>query len=186
MTRLIRATARAIALNLLVVPAVLGTATVHAEPVRDGRSELVVELDKEAIDAGPGERFTFQSTVRNTGDAPSSDLVAHLNILTTDPDVYVDPEDWSAQRTQYLDELPAGQATRLSWNVQAVTSGPLILYVAVTDPAADSVIASGPLQLTVAGQRVVDSGGALPLVTLMPAIVLALLGAALARRRRHY
>lgn len=146
---------------------------------------ITVELDTDRADAGPGERLSFVSTVRNTGDQEVTGLVAHLNILTTDPDVYVDPEDWSPRRTQYLDVLAPGDTADVSWNVQAVTSGPLILFVSVTSLGGDRVVSSGPLRMTVHGQRVVDSTRVLPLVLWTPAAVLVLLGATLVRRRRH-
>lgn len=148
-------------------------------------ASVVVELDRSELAAGPGEKLSFVSTVTNRGTAPLEGYVAHLNILTTDPDVYVDPEDWSPERTQYLDPLPAGASTELTWSVQAVTSGPLVLYVSLTGPGSDTVTSSGPLRLTVGGQRVVSSAGVLPLVLWTPAGVLLLLGAARARRHRH-
>jgi hypothetical protein len=146
---------------------------------------VTVELDTDRADAGPGERLSFVSTVRNTGDQEITGLVAHLNILTTDPDVYVDPEDWSPRRTQYVDVLAPGDTAEVSWNVQAVTSGPLILFVSVTSLDGDRVVSSGPLRMTVHGQRVVESTRVLPLVLWTPAAVLVLLGATLVRRRRH-
>lgn len=146
-------------------------------------AELTVELDRSAVTAGPGQVVRVESTVRNTGSRTTSGLVAHLNVLTTDPGVYVDPEDWSPRRTQYLDTLPAGTGARLDWTVQAVTSGPIVVYVAVTDLAGDRVTVSGPLRMTVTGQRVVDAAGVAPLALWVPAGVLALLGAVLARRR---
>jgi uncharacterized membrane protein len=146
--------------------------------------QVVVELDQREVAASPGEKVTFESTIRNTGDRPLADYVAHLNILSTDKSVYVDPEDWSPKRTQYLDELAPGGSTTLSWNVRAVTSGPILLFVSVTSPTARTVTSSGPLNMTVGGQRVVNAGGVLPLVLWMPAGVLALLGATSVRRRR--
>lgn len=146
---------------------------------------VVVELDQSRADAGPGEKLSFVSTVRNTGDVPLEGYVAHLNILTTDESVYVDPEDWSPKRTQYLDTLAPGDSAEFTWEVQAVTSGPLILYVSVTSPDSDVVTSSGPLNLTVGGQRAVDSATVMPLVLWMPAGVLVLLAGAFARRRRH-
>jgi hypothetical protein len=169
-------------LALAVVTAVAPAATSSAAVLSNSPSELVVELDRTTVTAGPGERFGFESAVTNTGETDASRLVAHLNILTTDPAVYVDPEDWSAQRTQYLD-LSAGETVSLDWSVQAVTSGPLVLYVAVTDLDSGSVVSSGPMELTVEGQRVVESTQVLPLVTWMPAGVLVLLAATLLRRR---
>lgn len=146
---------------------------------------VVVELDQGALHVPPGKKIAFESTIRNTGDTPLDGYVAHLDLLTTDESVYVDPEDWSPKRTQYLDELAPGESTRLRWDVQAVTSGPLILFVSVTSPAADTVTSSAPLNLTVGGQRVVDAAEVGPLVMLMPAGVLLLLVATALRRRRH-
>jgi uncharacterized membrane protein len=159
--------------------------TVAAELASADEAGVVVKLDQRELHVSPGRKISFESTISNTGDAPLDGHVAHLNILTTDESVYVDPEDWSPKRTQYLDELAPGESTRLRWNVQAVTSGPLILFVSVTSPTADTVTSSSPLNLTVGGQRVVDAGGVGPLVMVMPAGVLVLLGAAVLRRRRH-
>jgi len=142
-----------------------------------------VELEEPDRDVGPGERFSFASTVRNAGDTSVPGLIAHLNIMTSDPDVYVDPEDWSSERTQYLDELPAGESTTLTWTVRAVDSGPLILYIAVSRPGTDRVVVSGPLEVTVTGRRVVNPGGVVPLVLATPGVVLALLGLTAVRRR---
>ena len=169
----------------VVVAAAGGLPASGAESAPSGDQSVVVELDQNRLDAGPGEKLSFESTIRNTGDAPMSGYVAHLNILTTDASVYVDPEDWSPKRTQYLDELAPGDSTTLTWNVQAITSGPLILFVSVTSPDSAKVTSSGPLNLTVGGRRVVNAGGVLPLVMWMPAGVLLLLGATFARRRRH-
>lgn len=148
-------------------------------------SPLSVVLDQTRVDTGPGAKVRFTSTVRNNGDQPLGDLVAHVAILTSDPDVYVDPEDWSPRRTQYIDRLAAGEDTTLSWNVQAVTAGPMILYVAVTDPRSDTVAVSGPLYMAVTGRREVNSKDALPLVAGVPAVVLVLLGLTGVRRRRR-
>ncbi len=163
--------------------------TYDAEAAQTGSAvaagQVVVELDQHDLATGPGKKIAFESTIRNNGDRPLDGYVAHLNILSTDKSVYVDPEDWSPRRTQYLDELPAGGSTTLSWDVRAVTSGPLLLFVSVTSPSAREVTSSGPLNLTVGGRRVVNAGGVLPLVLWMPAGVLVLLGATSVRRRRH-
>jgi hypothetical protein len=156
----------------------------QVEELETSTAAVSVELDKSNVTAGPGERVSFKSVLRNTGDQPISGLIAHLNVLSSDPDVYVDPEDWSPRRTQFLDELPAGQSTQLSWDVQAVTAGPLILFVAVTLPHTNEVVASGQLKMMVEGQREVDAAGVLPLVVGVPSAVLVLLGLVGLRRRR--
>ena len=156
-----------------------------ADTASSGSDRVVVDLDESTLDAGPGEKLSFESTIRNTGDNRLDGYVAHLNILTTDESVYVDPEDWSPKRTQYLDALAPGESTSLTWTVQAVTSGPLILFVSVTSPTTDKVTSSGPLQLTVGGQRVVDATRVMPVVLWTPGAVLLLLGGTFVRRRRH-
>jgi uncharacterized membrane protein len=172
-------------LAALLPAAVMASAGGASAGAEAGGLPVTVTLDRDAVDAGPGEKVSFESTIENTGSEPLADLVAHMNILTTDPSVYVDPEDWSAERTQYLDELGPGESATLSWSVQAVTSGPLLLFVSVTSPTSDAVSSGGPIKFTVGGQRVVNAGGVLPLVVWMPAGVLALFGATLVRRRRH-
>jgi hypothetical protein len=154
-------------------------------PVAPDSSAASVQLDRTTVTTSIGQRFSFTSTVRNDSDQAKSGLVAHLNVLGLDPDVYVDPEDWSSQRTIYLDPLPAHASTRLAWTVQAVNSGRLVVYVTVSaQQGTDAVAASNTLRLAVAQQRTVDAGGILPLAVAMPTTVLLLMGFAARRRRR--
>jgi len=180
------------ALGLLPVALLVGSLPLSSAAAVERRADdsapaspLTVVLDQTEIEVGPGEKVRFSSTVRNAGGQPLDDLVAHLAILSSAPDVYVDPEDWSPRRTQYVDGLAPGQDAILSWNVQAVTAGPLILYVAVTDPQSETVVASRPLSMTVTGRRVVNSADALALVAGVPATVLLLLLLSGVRRRQR-
>jgi len=72
-----------------------------------------VHLDRTTISTRIGQRFAFSSTLRNESDQPLPGVIAHLNVLSLDPGVYVDPEDWSSRRTSYLGSLPAHASTRL-------------------------------------------------------------------------
>lgn len=157
----------------------------HANAARSNSDHIVVELNRRQMEAGPGEKISLESRISNGADASLEGYVAHLEILTTDESVYVDPEDWSPERTQYLDSLAAGDSVDLTWSVQAVTSGPIIIYVSVTSPSSGAVSSSNPLNLNVGGQRKVDSSQVMPLVLYTPAAVLLLLGMTYARRRRH-
>ncbi len=142
-----------------------------------------VRLDRDAQATRIGGRFAVRTTVVNAGDAPLSGLIAHLNVLSTDPAVYVDPEDWSTARTTYLPPLAAHGSARLNWNVQAVNDGHFVVYVAVTAGRPGSpVLASGPLRVTVTRQASLDPAGALPVVIAVPVVLLVLL--LIGRRRR--
>ncbi len=154
-------------------------------PVSAVAAAVSVDLDQTSTSVRIGQRFSFTSTVRNDGDRPLPGVIAHLNVLSLDPDVYVDPEDWSSRRTSYLGELPAHASARLAWTVQAVNSGRFVIYVAVSEQqGAGGVTASNALGLAVAEQRTLDAGGVLPLAVAVPATVLLLIGFAARRRRR--
>ena len=182
---------------IALLGAVVAMAAVAAAPAAAARvgasladSEAVsVELSETAATAGPGEKVSFESTVRNTGDRPLPELIAHLNILSSDPDVYVDPEDWSSERTVELPRLRPGGTRSLSWDLQAVNAGRFAVYVVVLpkDPAAAGktpLVVSPPMQVDVAGRRTLNVGGALPVVVATP-VLLGLLAVNARRRVRR-
>jgi len=170
----------------VLVPVTLAALPAAAAADTSGDSlPVTVTVDRRAVEAGPGQRITVRSRIENTGRETLRDLVAHLSVLSTDPGVFVDPEDWSPERTQYVDELGPGESRTLTWSVQAVTSGPIQLLVSVTQPGGAAVVSGGPVDLAVGGRRVVNAGGVLPLVLWVPAGVLAMFGTTVLRRRRH-
>jgi hypothetical protein len=155
----------------------------------EASNEVALELDRTALSVRIGQRFTVTSTLRNTGSRPMPAAIAHLNILSIDPGVYVDPEDWSTRRTSYLGVLDAGASVRRTWDVQAVNGGRFLVYVALssgqaTGTGGDEVSGSNALRLTVHQQRTLDAGGVVPLAVAMPAAVLLPMVLAAARRRR--
>jgi hypothetical protein len=129
-----------------------------------------------------GESFRFTTVIANSGSTPLSGLVAHLNIASWDPDVYVDPEDWSSERTRYLPALTAGGSIAVPWTVKAVNSGHLVVYVTVL--GAGRPVAGPTLDVRVAARTTIDAGGALPLALGVPALLsLALIGVRVRRPR---
>jgi hypothetical protein len=162
------------------------TAVRYDDPAgsRTTTANVAVELDRTDLATGIGQRFTFTSTVRNNGDDALDGLVAHLNVLGLEPSVYVDPEDWSSERTQFLDELPAHGSEELSWEVQAVSPGALAIYVTVTAKQGSAdVTASSALRVSVTQARKLNAADAAPLVLGMPAAVVLLIGLTAFRRR---
>ena len=167
---------------LLVLVAAASPAVASTEPAVD---RVTVSIDRSSMDTRVGQRISFGSTVRNNGDSTATHLVAHLNVLSTDPGVYVDPEDWSGERTIYLQALPAHSSVRLPWRVQVVNDGRFLLYVAVTTrKGAGPVVASNDLELSATAHRSIDAGGALPVALGAPGLVLLLLLGSIVRRRR--
>jgi hypothetical protein len=142
-----------------------------------------VNFNQPDVQTTVGQRFRPISTIRNNGDKTLSGLVAHLDVLSVRPDVYVDPEDWSSQRTVYLDPLPAHGTVSVPWKVQVVNKGRLVVFVTVTRKNGRAVVDSGDgLRLSASARRTIDTNGVLPIVLGIPAVVLTLL--LLTRRQR--
>ena len=157
---------------------------IAAAVITPSAGAVTVKLDRVSVSTRIGEKFHFSSTLRNLDSEPLTNVVAHLNIVSLDPSVYVDPEDWSSHRTRYLGTLAAGESRRIEWTVQAVNSGHFVVYVAAVDRnGAGTVTASNPLRTTVAQRRRLNSGGVVPLALGIPA-VLALGFVGVRRRRR--
>ncbi|MDX6286672.1 MAG: hypothetical protein QOG53_2157 [Frankiales bacterium] len=172
---------------LAIAAAVLtlnGTAAAYAD-TSTGAGAVEITQDSTNVSTSIGMHFSFTSTVQNTSDQPVTGLVAHLNVVSLDSNVYVDPEDWSSKRTQYLPEIPAKSSTPQSWSVQAVNDGTFVIYVAVTTAAGGSPVVGGPaLHVDVAAQRSINAGGILPIAAAVPVVLLGLLVTTRVRRRR--
>jgi hypothetical protein len=139
-----------------------------------------VSMSRTHVATSIGEEFGFTSAIGNTGSTPLSGLVAHLDVVSWDGDVYVDPEDWSSERTRYLPPLAPGRSIEVPWRVKAVNSGHLAVYVTVL--GAGRPLTGPALDVRVASRTTIDAGGALPLAVGVPALLgLAAIGV---RRRR--
>jgi len=151
-----------------------------------GTNDLSVSVDRTTVPTSLGQKLVLRSTIANRGASPARGLVAHLNVLSLRPGVYVDPEDWSSRRTRYLAPVPSGGSITLAWKLQAVTAGSIGVYVAVLPQsgAATPPITSPTVHVSIAERKTLNSGGVLPLVLGIPAL-LAGLTLVLKARRRH-
>ena len=178
----------ALVVGLLVLLAVLGFAGPSAAAPTDPVT-VEVTFDRDAVRTVLGGRFTLRTRIANTGPAATQPLLAHLNVASLSHDVYVDPEDWSQQRSQDVPPLAPGDAVELSWPIQAVNAGSMDVYVVVlpngpTSAGRGPLAVSPPVHLQVAGLRTLTPGGTVPVAVVVP--VLLGLGAAATRLRlRH-
>jgi hypothetical protein len=152
-------------------------------------SAVEVALDRASVATRLGEGFGFGSTITNTGRTPLAGLVAHLNVLGLTDGVYVDPEDWSPDRTKAVPALAPGESADVGWTVTAVNGGRFAVYVVVVPRDAPRTESSGlaigrPMALRVAERRTLNSGGVLFLVVGVPALLG--LGALAMRSRRRF
>jgi hypothetical protein len=153
----------------------------------DARAAVLrVSNDRTAISTKLGHKFVFHSTISNNGAASAGGLVAHLNVVDLSGHTYVDPEDWSSNRTRYLAPIPAGGSTTVSWPMNAVNSGTIGVYVAVLPRSGAPVppITGPTLRVRIQDRKTLNSGGILPLALGLPALLgLVALGVRLRRAR---
>jgi hypothetical protein len=168
------------------VSAVAAAVAVFLGGAASAGADVSVSVDRTGVATGLGKRFTVRSTFANPGPGAARGLVAHLNVASLRPGVYVDPEDWSTSRTRYLDPIPAGGSATVRWSLQAVNAGTFAVYVAVLpqDAAGRPPAVGRTVRVTVAERRTLDAGGILPLALGVPAAIGLAAGGFVLRRRR--
>jgi hypothetical protein len=165
------------------VPLVLVFLLLAAAPASAG---VAVANDRATVITKLGHKFVFHSRIENRGAAAATGLVAHLNVVDLTGHTYVDPEDWSSQRTRYLAPIAPGGATTITWRLNAVNAGTIGVYVAVLPKSGAPVPPStGPtVRVSIQDRKTLNSGGILPLALGIPCVLgLLALGVRLRRRR---
>jgi len=142
-------------------------------------ANVAISIDADYKIVKTGDRILYNTVVTNQGTVTSRSLVVAMNIINLNAagDI-VDPEDWSPQRTQYVDSVPPGQSKSLSWRVNAILDGNYLVYmVLVPEPegkeSTSRPVASSGLHLTVTPFTKLNPGGVLPYAIGGPAILLA-------------
>lgn len=182
--------AGALVVSLLVVGAAI-TAPVFAQE-RSGQAaagDLTVSVSESERSVLTGETFTFTSEITNSGSSATPPLIANLAFVAIDHSTYVDPEDWSPQRTLSVAPIAAGSSATLTWTVKPVLKGDVAVYVVVL-PEPPALADAGPLAaspaipLHVEEHRTLDPGGVLPVVLAVPGVLaLAFAGLRMVRNR---
>ena len=148
---------------------------------------LSVQISQESAVLMAGDWVEFTTVLHNDSDTATPTLVAHLNIAAVKEGPYVDPEDWSPQRTQYLPPLAPGESVQLAWRVHTLINGEFAVYVTVVSPEPSFTTAASPSLLVQAmPDNVLPLNQVVPVVAIVPIFPLALLlfGTVRVRRKR--
>jgi hypothetical protein len=131
-------------------------------------AQVDISIDTATASVKMGDKVFYNTVITNKGTVPSRPLAVAMNIVNLNAagDI-VDPEDWSPQRTQYVDSLPAGQSQTMSWRVNAILDGDYLVYmVLIPDPggkdATSHPVASSGIHLVVEPFTKLNPGGVLP------------------------
>ena len=170
--------ARARAAAAVLIACLIGFAgPAAAAPPSVVEIPLQISIDKSDTVVRAGTPVEFNTVVTNAGTEPSRPIIVAMNIINLDKQgEVVDPEDWSPQRTQYVEPLTTGQATTLAWRVNAILDGDFMVYiVAIPAPAGQAEtslpVASSGIHLTVTPYTKLNPGGVLPYAIGGPALV---------------
>ncbi|MEZ4681667.1 MAG: ABC transporter permease subunit [Caldilineaceae bacterium] len=152
---------------------------------------LEIRVNTTATVVSTGAIIPYQTVVINHGAESSPPLILAMNIINLDEEGdVVDPEDWSPQRTQYLDELAPGESATQEWELNTILGGDYMVYTVVIPAPATAETTSWPLTSTglhVTVNVVVDPNpaGVTPSAVGTPMILLSMIvGINLYRRRQ--
>jgi ABC-type transport system involved in multi-copper enzyme maturation permease subunit len=153
------------------------------------RLPLQVSIDMDATVVKAGTPILYKTRVTNNGPEASPPVIVAMNIINLrgsgEP---VDPEDWSPQRTQYLESLGAGKSAEHSWRVNAILDGNFMVYMVVipapnSPQATSQPVASSGIHLTVTPFTRLNPGGVIPYAIGGPVLLLGIIF--LVYRSRH-
>ena len=139
-------------------------------------SELTITVSETEKSTLTGDVFTFTSEITNEDSKRTPSLIANLVFASLDGDTYVDPEDWSPQRTVHVAPIDGDSSVTLSWTVKTVLQGDVAVYVTML-PAPPELSPESPLAISpavlmhVEEDRKLNPGGVLPTVLAVPALL---------------
>ena len=169
-------------LRILLIVAVAATlAAPTAAP-----AAVVMSVAPTTVTTEMGREFTVRSTIRNDGSSQAAGLIAHITVFSLEEGTYVDPEDWSSDRTRYLESVPGGGATTILWKLKAVSGGTFAASISVVTAgtAARLPVTAPPVRIEVAERRTLNASGILILSVGLPAALALVAGGLRFRRRR--
>lgn len=194
--RLDAAAARPFRLNWRRTAALFGLAMLFlASPAlaQAPESELQIDIDKAHEMLLTGQELEFHTEVSYQGTAATSaPFIVAMNIINLEGDGDpVDPEDWSPERTQYIDGLGQGDSIDLTWVVNPILEGDYMVYmVVVPEPdgpgATSQPVTSSGVHLTVEQSASINPGGILPVAVGVPLFLVLGVGALSWFRRRRF
>ena len=152
---------------------------------------LQISISMESKTVKASDSILFDTVVTNNLSEASPTIFMAMNIINLEKaGEPIDPEDWSPQRTQSIDPLAPGESATLSWRVNAILEGDVMIYmVAIPQPAGENVtshpVASPGIHLTVTPFTKINPGGVLPIAIGGPVLLLVIIYFVNRRRNRN-
>jgi hypothetical protein len=190
-SRVLARIARLGGLAVLAVVLMVSSTGIASAAASRPSGDLEMAISQDHMAGRTGDSVEFKTVLTNTGTKPTAPVIVAMNIinLSKSGDV-VDPEDWSPERTQYVDRLAAGKSVTLPWTVDAVLDGNYMVYlVGIPQPAgpgaSSDIVTSPGLHLTIGAFSNLNPSGVLPYTIGVPLVVLVITVLMIMLRRRR-
>jgi ABC-2 type transport system permease protein len=169
----------------------LGIAPARALPSQSSQpTNLQIAIDKTSVVVKTGDNVKFHTMVTNSGMQATPPLIVAMNIINLDSTgEVVDPEDWSPERTQYLESIVPGASAKQSWTLNTVLSGNYMVYMVLIptpgkDKATSQPVTSKGIHVRVKEFMRLNPEGILPFAIGIP-VTLVLIMLAITQLRRR-
>ena len=177
------------AIGLLIIAA-LAVASLLVSPVyafQGNQAEgYAISINNDNHQVKVGEMIKVGTAITNNTTQASPPLIVAMNVINLDDaGAIVDPEDWSPERTQYIDSLETGQSASLDWIINPIMEGNFMVYMVLIPETPSRLVASPGIHLTVTPFSSLVSINILPIVIAEPIILLAITYFVYRRRRQQ-
>jgi len=162
----------------------LMTVSLLATPVYalqgDQPKGFVISIDNDYQQVKMGDTIEVGTAITNNTPLSSPPLIVAMNVINLeDAGEVVDPEDWSPERTQYIDSLKPGQTVLLDWIINPILQGNFMVYMVLIPETASAentsyAVASSGVRLTVTPFSEFKTRGVLPIVIGEPILLLVI------------
>jgi len=162
-----------------------------AQALQSGTTDLQITIDLDATVVKTGDKVEYNTVVTNTGTEATSPLIVAMNVINLDAKgEVVDPEDWSPQRTQYMESLPPGQSASQHWIINTILDGNYMVYMVLiptpgTQDETSQPVATSGIHLTVTPFTRLNPRGVLPYAIGIPLLVIVVTVALYRMRSRQ-
>jgi ABC-2 type transport system permease protein len=170
-----RLTGAAVLAGMVLLLSVSPALALQPASIQNGDLSITIDLAYSVVKTG--DKIEYNTMVTNQGTETSPPLIVAMNIINLDAKgEVVDPEDWSPQRTQYVETLANGQSASQHWIINTILDGNYMVYmVLIPAPSAQEEtsqpIASSGIHLTVTPFTRLNPGGVLPYAIGGPVVV---------------
>lgn len=166
---------------------IIGSTIPISAEISSSDDMVSVKIDMDSASVVAGDWVEFSTEISNLGQSKTPKLLAHLNIAAVVRGPYVDPEDWSPVRTQYIDPIKPGDSVTRFWEVHTLTDGDFAVFVTVVPSDGSFVPQVSPTLLIRAEPNdFLSLKDVLPVSVVVPLFPLMLLFYSFAKSRREH